>query len=215
MRQARSQVQVTSILLNGHVYTSGGMGSVQSKLRSLRCTKRTPSLPQIQALTSLTPTQAPLSLVSTQAPPSLAPIQAPPNLALTQAPPSLALNQAPPSLAPTQAPPTQAPSLAPSSLAPSRRILNLQFRVLIIGRANAGKTSILQRVCDTTESPTIYRLGKYGQRVEEVRGPIFVCESQTNLTANQFKLEVSMDVSDTRTSLSLPVDIVPARRAHH
>ncbi|KAF8259475.1 hypothetical protein EI94DRAFT_1615843, partial [Lactarius quietus] len=32
-----------------------------------------------------------------------------------------------------------------------------KFRVLIVGRANAGKTTILQRVCDTTESPTIYR----------------------------------------------------------
>ena len=39
-----------------------------------------------------------------------------------------------------------------------------QFRVLIIGRANAGKTSILQRVCDTTESPKIYRLDSQGQR---------------------------------------------------
>jgi GTPase SAR1 family protein len=38
-----------------------------------------------------------------------------------------------------------------------RRFPDLQFRVLVIGRANAGKTSILQRVCETTESPTIYR----------------------------------------------------------
>ena len=45
---------------------------------------------------------------------------------------------------------------------------NLRFRVLIIGRANAGKTSILQRVCDTTESPEIYRLGSRGKR-ERVR----------------------------------------------
>ncbi|KAN0126343.1 hypothetical protein V8E53_015132 [Lactarius tabidus] len=37
------------------------------------------------------------------------------------------------------------------------RFSDLQFRVLVIGRANAGKTSILQRVCETTESPTIYR----------------------------------------------------------
>ena len=41
-------------------------------------------------------------------------------------------------------------------------VLNVQFRVLIIGRANAGKTSILQRVCDTTESPVIYRSGPSG-----------------------------------------------------
>src|ERR1700677_3601473 len=51
---------------------------------------------------------------------------------------------------------------------PRRRIPKVQFRVLIIGRANAGKTTILQRVCDTTESPVIYR-GK--KKEEEVRGP--------------------------------------------
>ncbi|KAH9021780.1 hypothetical protein EDB85DRAFT_402734 [Lactarius pseudohatsudake] len=38
-----------------------------------------------------------------------------------------------------------------------REIPEVQFRVLIIGRANAGKTSILQRICETTESPVIYR----------------------------------------------------------
>ncbi|KAH8990898.1 hypothetical protein EDB86DRAFT_2806982 [Lactarius hatsudake] len=50
---------------------------------------------------------------------------------------------------------------------PNRRIPKFSFRVLIIGRANAGKTSILQRICDTTESPIIYRGN------EEVRSPIF------------------------------------------
>ncbi|KAH9053749.1 hypothetical protein EDB87DRAFT_166464 [Lactarius vividus] len=40
---------------------------------------------------------------------------------------------------------------------PPRRFQMIQFRVLIIGRANAGKTSILQRVCNTTDSPVIYR----------------------------------------------------------
>ncbi|KAH9054680.1 hypothetical protein EDB87DRAFT_1834670 [Lactarius vividus] len=44
-----------------------------------------------------------------------------------------------------------------------RQIPEVQFRVLIIGRANAGKTSILQRICETTESPVIYQGG------EEVR----------------------------------------------
>ncbi|KAH8979497.1 hypothetical protein EDB86DRAFT_2814530 [Lactarius hatsudake] len=37
------------------------------------------------------------------------------------------------------------------------RIPTIRFRVLIIGRANAGKTTILQRVSDTTGSPIIYR----------------------------------------------------------
>jgi GTPase SAR1 family protein len=44
---------------------------------------------------------------------------------------------------------------------------NLQFRVLVLGRANAGKTTILQRVCETTESPKIYRGGE--DLGEEVR----------------------------------------------
>ena len=95
---------------------------------------------------------------------------------------------------------------------PHRTIPDLQFRVLVIGKANAGKTTILQRVCDTTESPMIYRRGKNGRK-EVVCGPHFVYES--HLTANQFKLEPSMNVSDTHTSLHLPIDVVPARRAHH
>ena len=36
----------------------------------------------------------------------------------------------------------------------------VKFRVLIMGRANAGKTTILQRVCNTTDSPKIYRNGE-------------------------------------------------------
>ncbi|KAG8749005.1 hypothetical protein FRC14_001770 [Serendipita sp. 396] len=31
-----------------------------------------------------------------------------------------------------------------------------RFRILIIGRANAGKTTILQKVCNTTEDPIVY-----------------------------------------------------------
>jgi GTPase SAR1 family protein len=84
----------------------------------------------------------------------------------------------------------------------NRRIPNPLFRVLIIGRANAGKTSILQRVCDTTESPTIYRRGKDGGR-EEVRGPRFVCES--DLTAEQVKLDPSMGVSHSYSLLVCPL----------
>ncbi|KAJ6592622.1 hypothetical protein B0H19DRAFT_8075 [Mycena capillaripes] len=42
--------------------------------------------------------------------------------------------------------------------APRRDLPKVKFRVLIAGRANAGKTSILQRVCDTTKSPETYRM---------------------------------------------------------
>jgi GTPase SAR1 family protein len=31
-----------------------------------------------------------------------------------------------------------------------------RFRILVIGRANAGKTTILQRVCNTRENPEIF-----------------------------------------------------------
>ncbi|KAH9018570.1 hypothetical protein EDB84DRAFT_1442363 [Lactarius hengduanensis] len=43
---------------------------------------------------------------------------------------------------------------------PPPRIPTIRFRVLIIGRANAGKTTILKRVCETTESPVVYRGGE-------------------------------------------------------
>ena len=37
----------------------------------------------------------------------------------------------------------------------------LRFRILVIGRANAGKTTLLQRVCKTMESPIVHdRRGK-------------------------------------------------------
>ena len=31
-----------------------------------------------------------------------------------------------------------------------------QFRILVIGRANAGKTTILRKVCNTTGNPIIF-----------------------------------------------------------
>ena len=31
-----------------------------------------------------------------------------------------------------------------------------RFRILVIGRSNSGKTTLLQRVCNTTEAPEIY-----------------------------------------------------------
>ena len=72
------------------------------------------------------------------------------------------------------------------------RVPKTPFRVLIIGRANAGKTSILQRVCETTDSPIIYRKGEVGR--EEVCDPSIFCGS--DLTANQVKLDPTVNVSN-------------------
>ncbi|KAI6133950.1 GTP-binding protein, partial [Pisolithus croceorrhizus] len=41
-----------------------------------------------------------------------------------------------------------------------------RFRILVIGRANAGKTTILQRVCSTTDHPKIYN-GK-GRKLHDI-----------------------------------------------
>ncbi|KAH9057346.1 hypothetical protein EDB87DRAFT_1565366 [Lactarius vividus] len=73
---------------------------------------------------------------------------------------------------------------------PRRGIPKIQFRVLIVGRANAGKTTILQRICETTESPIIYR-GR-----EEVT------------------LDPSMDVSDNSISPRLPLNSTSQRGEH-
>ena len=64
---------------------------------------------------------------------------------------------------------------------------SVQFRVLIIGRANAGKTSILQRVCDTTESPVIYRSGPSGTHDQ-------VCpHSQTAHSTRSWSIQVELE----------------------
>ena len=91
-----------------------------------------------------------------------------------------------------------------------QRIPKIPFRVLIIGRANAGKTSILQRVCETTESPIIYRKGEEGRK--EVCGPRIFCGS--DLTVNQVKLDPSVNVSNYVSLLRLLSLITePAGRA--
>ena len=46
-------------------------------------------------------------------------------------------------------------SIKPKS-ARNLRARYTRFRILVIGRANAGKTTLLQRVCNTTEDPCIY-----------------------------------------------------------
>ncbi|KAE9387337.1 GTP-binding protein [Gymnopus androsaceus JB14] len=52
--------------------------------------------------------------------------------------------------------PTSAPSSADIKRAQKVREKCGRFRILTIGRANAGKTTVLQRICNTTEQPEIY-----------------------------------------------------------
>ena len=46
-----------------------------------------------------------------------------------------------------------------------------RFRILIIGRANAGKTTILQKVCNSTKKPVIYN--SKGKRVGSANGKLY------------------------------------------
>ncbi|KAJ7882037.1 hypothetical protein B0H14DRAFT_1492273 [Mycena olivaceomarginata] len=82
--------------------------------------------------------------------------------------------------------------------AASRRLPDIRFRVLIAGRANAGKTSILQRVCDTTESPKTYR--------------VTVVEGKK--TRTEIHLDPSSEAYYTLSSSS-PVNCVFSQRGQH
>jgi len=65
-----------------------------------------------------------------------------------------------PSVAPVP-PATPAPTVTNElDEAAKLRAKYTRFRVLVIGRANAGKTTLLKRVCNTTEEPSIYEGGK-------------------------------------------------------
>src|SRR6266404_5547128 len=95
----------------------------------------------------------------------------------------------------------------------TRPIPKIEFRVLIIGRANAGKTTVLQRLCNTTESPTIYRRGQSGLRKEVRHGSL--AELPISSNASQIKLEPTMLVSDKRNCLLSPLNPKSAWRARH
>ena len=47
------------------------------------------------------------------------------------------------------------------------------FRILVIGRANAGKTTILEKVCGVAKGTTPIILDKEGMS-DEVHGPIYL-----------------------------------------
>ena len=66
-----------------------------------------------------------------------------------------------PSAAPVDAAPP--PTIDPVEAA-KLRARYTHFRVLIVGRANAGKTTLLQRVCNTKEDP-VYNTVRYQPRL--------------------------------------------------
>ena len=72
-------------------------------------------------------------------------------------------------IAPPVSPPVAEPPVAPVPPAAPKPAVTIDpeeaaklratythFRILVIGRANAGKTTLLKRVCNTTEEPSIY-----------------------------------------------------------
>ena len=67
------------------------------------------------------------------------------------------------------------------------------FRILVIGRANAGKTTLLQRVCNTTEDPCIYDDNKNLVSVHKPKDEFCFWQSQlawTYLSGTSFTIDI-------------------------
>jgi hypothetical protein len=96
------------------------------------------------------------------APPSVPlppPVTIPPPASLTP-PAASSLPVAGSSVAPVpRAAPAPAVRIGPDEAAELRDKYT-RFRILVIGRANAGKTTLLKRVCNTIEEPSIFDKGK-------------------------------------------------------
>ncbi len=110
--------------------------------------------------------------------------------------------------------PRPAPPAAQAAQQSRRQIPKIKFRVLIIGRANAGKTTILQRVCDTTDSPNIYRENSGGQREEVRHGCLVVLLLSSYPTHTQVKLDPSTEVSE-QEKLSVVAVLTLSQRGEH
>ena len=68
------------------------------------------------------------------------------------------------------------------------------FRILIMGRANAGKTTILQRVCATTEQPEIFdgNGNKVCYSPAMVLGTSLIPDIQINMEVIEGSIEVGI-----------------------
>jgi GTPase SAR1 family protein len=63
---------------------------------------------------------------------------------------------------------------APSDAAAAKRAEEVRqkferFRALVLGRANSGKTTLLQKVCNTTEQPEIFDTNGNKARIHQLR----------------------------------------------
>jgi len=82
-----------------------------------------------------------------------------------------------------------------------------RFRVLVIGRSNAGKTTLLQRVCNTTELPEVFNAkgDKVGCLASAQYWKVMVKYSQLDPTVVQGSLEVrSMTPGHDTNKLIMP-----------
>ena len=69
------------------------------------------------------------------------------------------------------------------------------FRILVIGRSNAGKTTLLQRVCNTTELPEVFNAkGEKVWRLTAQYEKIMHEYSQLDATVVQGSLEVCFTI---------------------
>ena len=77
-----------------------------------------------------------------------------------------------------------------------------RFRVLVIGRSNAGKTTLLQRVCDTTEIPEVFnaKREKVGCLTAQYCKVIYEYSEQLNPTIVQGSLEVRFAILGRNTT---------------
>jgi len=81
------------------------------------------------------------------------------------------------------------------------------FRILVIGRANAGKTTLLKWVCNTTEDPRIYNEG-----MNLVRFP---SGSRRGIALTSKQLEPTSAVIRSFNSLKLTFWLVADQRSIH
>ena len=70
------------------------------------------------------------------------------------------------------------------------------FQILIVGRSNAGKTTILQRICATTEQPEIFNGN--GKKVcyslaSVSLGMLLIPEIQINMNVVEGSIEVRIE----------------------